>query len=514
MPHEIAQPVRIVIVGGGTAGWLTAAYLARRMGRAWAITLIESPQIATIGVGEGSFPSLRHTLAGLGVEESAFLNACHASFKQGVRFFNWGRGPEFEGDEYFHPFNLPYRERGLDLAPYWLAGRNEAYADAVTMQGEVVRAGLGPKRRFDPDFEGPMNYAYHFDAVRLAEFLKEVAIRHGVTHLSGTVGKVNLDDQGQITSVEAPEHGPLAGDLFIDCSGFRARLIGEALGSRLRPVGDVLFNDRALAIQVPYASPDEPIAPCTLASAQEAGWIWDIGLQNRRGIGYVFSSRHSDQDQAEAALRSYIGPAADGCAARLLQFETGYRERQWIGNCVAVGLSAGFFEPLESTGIMLIEVAATLIAGLYAGPDRRATAGAARLFNDQMRGRFERILDFLKLHFCAGGRRDTAYWRDNADSATIPASLQDRLDQWRLRPVSGFDFVTDLETFLPASYEYILYGLGGGPAGLAAPSGGPTAASAFQKVALARREVVRNLPGHRQLLQAYGAPRPAEAASG
>ncbi|HEY2660665.1 MAG TPA: tryptophan halogenase family protein [Caulobacteraceae bacterium] len=505
---------RIVIVGGGTAGWLTAAYLARRLRAAepdgCAITLIESPDIGTIGVGEGTFPTIRATLASLGVDEARFLRESSATFKQGVRFYNWARTPgEVGGDEYFHPFNLPYREPGLDLSAYWLkSGQNRAFADAMTMQGAVIRAGLAPKRASDPDFEGPMNYAYHFDAVRFAGFLRKVSKDLGVVHLTGAVNAVLQDEQGDISAVESAEHGRLEADLFIDCSGFRALMIGQALGSTFRPCDDVLFNDRALAMQVAYADPDAPIAPYTIATAHEAGWTWDIGLNDRRGIGYVFSSRHSDETRAEEVLRAYVGPQASGLSARLLKFQTGYRERQWIGNCVAVGLSAGFFEPLESTGIMLIEVAAALIAEFFATPDRDAMAAAARSFNSQMLARFDRILDFLKLHYCVSGRRDTAYWRDNADQASIPQSLRDRLTQWRLRPVSAFDFVTDLETFLPASYEYILYGMG-----VRAEAGAwsgryrndAVAARAFHKVDQASAEALKHLPSHRQLVELYRA---------
>ncbi len=506
---------RIVIVGGGTAGWLTAAYLAKRLRAAdpdgCAITLIEAPDIATIGVGEGTFPTIRSTLASLGVDEARFLRESSATFKQGVRFRNWARAPDKTGggDDYFHPFNLPYREPGLDLSAYWLkSGQDRPFADAMTMQGAVIRAGLAPKRPGDADFEGPMNYAYHFDAVRFAGFLRQVSKDLGVRHLTGAVHAVHRDEQGGIAAIESAEHGRLEADLFIDCSGFRGLLIGQALGSSFRPCDEVLFNDRALAIQVPYAEPDAAIAPYTLATAHEAGWTWDIGLDSRRGIGYVFSSRHSDETRAEEVLRAYIGPQAEGLSARLIKFQTGFRERQWIGNCVAVGLSAGFFEPLESTGIMLIEVAAALIADFFATPDRTAMAAAARSFNSQMLARFERILDFLKLHYCVSARRDTAYWRDNADPASIPLSLQDRLTQWRLRPVSAFDFITDLETFLPASYEYILYGMGvraetGAWSGRYRNDAG--AARAFHKVDQAAAEAVKHLPSHRDLVRLYHA---------
>lgn len=504
--------VRIVIVGGGTAGWLSAAWLARALGGGAdpvEITLVESAEIGAIGVGEGTFPTLRATLAALGASEADFLAGSGATFKQGVLFQGWSRA---EG-AYFHPFNLPYRGEADELAPYWLErrarGERLPFADAVTAQGPVVQARLGPKRREDPDFQGPMNYAYHFDAARFSGFLRGVAEGLGVRRLEGRVEGVERDPSGWIFGVQVQGRGLIEGDVFVDCSGFRALLIGGALGSRFHAVGEVLFNDRALAVQVPYDRPDAAIASATIATAHEAGWTWDIGLSDRRGVGYVYSSRHADPAGAEAVLRAYLGRDLDGLSPRALAFETGYRETQWIGNCVAIGLSAGFFEPLESTGIMLIELAARLLVDFWPGGDggldRGRTEAAARAFNRLMLGRFQRIVDFLKLHYCLS-QRPEPYWRDNADASSLPGSLADLLLMWRARPMSRFDFVVDLETFLPASWQYVAYGMGL----MAAP--GPwrgqltqpqAAARGFETVRRAAGEAPRHLPRHRDLLAAY-----------
>ncbi|WP_426032367.1 tryptophan halogenase family protein [Caulobacter sp. DWP3-1-3b2] len=506
---------RIVIVGGGTAGWLTAAFLAKALGAnrpgGASITLVESPDIGIIGVGEGTFPTIRATLATLGVSEARFLRESSATFKQGVLFRDWERrSSDGKASEYFHPFNVPVQPGGRDLSPYWLldrrAGSTVPFAEAVTNQIQVVAHGLGPKRLEDPDFQGPMNYAYHFDAVRFADFLRGVAKDLGVVHLTGKVETVQRDGEtGDIASVTAGELGVIEGDLFIDCSGFRALLIGETLGVPFKRCDDVLFNDRALAVQVPYATPDAPIAPYTLAAAHEAGWTWDIGLENRRGVGYVFSSRHSDEARAEEVLRAYVGKEADPLPVRLLKFQTGYRETQWVGNCVAVGLSAGFFEPLESTGIMLIEAAAMMIADTFPLKGRAAMEGAARNFSSAMSGRFERIVAFLKLHYCLS-KREEPYWRDNADPASWPQGLRDMLAQWAHRPVSRFDFVVDLETFLPASYQFILYGMNAAtdfsPVDGRYPDG-VLARQTFEKVAAASTEALKHLPVHRKLVEAY-----------
>ncbi len=504
---------RIVIVGGGTAGWLTAAYLVRTLAPAgWSIALVESAAIGIIGVGEGTFPTIRDTLAAIGIDEREFLRKADGSFKQGVRFAGWtGRAtPGAAADDYFHPFNLPY---GGDegLLPYWIKADGEAnrpaYADAVTAQGHVVRAGRAPKRAGDPGFSGPMNYAYHFDAARFADFLRDVATANGVERIEATIGEVRRRPDGGIASV-LPDDGrdAIAGDFFVDCSGFRALLIGKTLDVSFRSVGDTLFNDRALAIQVPHAGPGEAIRPYTLATAHEAGWTWDIGLGARRGIGYVYSSRHSSDEAAERTLRAYLGGAGKAIAVRQLRFESGYRETQWVGNCAAVGLAAGFFEPLESTGIMLIEVAARMLGDFLGAPalDDAGMAAAGRQYNRLMAGRFAAIVEFLKLHYGISQRRDTAYWRDNTDPASFPEGLRDKLAQWRHRPPSRFDFVVDHETFLPASWQFILYGMGfrTDPQTVGAlHRDDAEAGKAFLRVFDAARQAVANLPPHRQLLE-------------
>jgi len=274
-------------------------------------------------------------------------------------------------------------------------------------------------------------------------------------------------------------------------------------------VGDVLFNDRAIALQIPHDRPDTPVAPYTLATAHEGGWIWDIGLIDRRGTGCVYSSAHMSDDEAEAVIRRYAGPAGEHLSTRRLQFRTGYRERQWIGNCVAIGLSAGFFEPLESTGIMLIEVAARMIADMLRGPvDRDAIDAAARNFNRQMPARFEAIVEFLKLHYAVSRRTDTAYWRDNTDPASWPEGLRDKIAQWRRRLPSRFDFVVDHETFLPPSWAFILHGLGfeteaGSGAVAASPDLAAEAMATFAQVRQAAAQAVAALPDHRALLNHY-----------
>jgi tryptophan halogenase len=515
---------QILIVGGGTAGWLTAAFLAKTLGTADGgprITLVESPDIGIIGVGEGTFPSIRGTLAAIGIDEARFIRECDATFKQGVKFAGWAQAPGTPDNHYFHPFNAPSQRAGApELLPYWLLGeakaadgRTRAFADAASMQQCVADAARAPKRASDPDWAGPMNYAYHFDAGKFAVLLATHAKSLGVAHVRDTVDRVDLDAAGRIGAVVTRAQGTLRADLYIDCTGFRATLIGAALGSPVKRLDDVLFVDRALAMQVPYPAADTPIPSYTIATAHEAGWTWDIGLHQRRGIGYVYSSRHTSDERAERVLRDYIGPAAEALSPRALKLDVGYRKRQWIGNCVAVGLSAGFLEPLESSGIGLIEFAAYLVG--YLLPAVEDLDATATMFNDAMNARFERIVDFLKLHYAVTKRTDTAFWRDNADPASWPATLREKLAMWRSRPPHRLDFVADLEMYPSSSWQYVLYGMGYSTdlAGRrAAWPRGEDARREFAMIPQVAQRALQDLPDHRALVDAMVARAAAKAA--
>ncbi|OEZ62144.1 flavin-dependent tryptophan halogenase RebH [Duganella sp. HH105] len=515
----IPTPVKnILIVGGGTAGWLTAAFLARTLGAdadpgaggdSVRITLVESKEIGIIGVGEGTFPSIRGTLAAIGIDEARFIRECNATFKQGIKFTDWVRPPGTPGnDHYFHPFSLPsQRPGGPELLPYWLQGAAPAgvgFAAAATMQKRVADAAHAPKRFNDADFMGPLNYAYHFDAGKFAALLSTHAQSLGVRHVLATVERVSLDEQGAIGAVHTKEAGELTADLYIDCTGFRAALIGDALGTPFRNINDTLFVDRALAMQVPYDTADAPIPSYTIATAHEAGWTWDIGLHQRRGIGYVYSSRHTDDARAEQVLRAYIGEASDGLNPRQLKLNVGYREQHWVKNCVAVGLSGGFLEPLESSGIGLIETAAYLVSYLF--PHDGDMAPVAKVFNEMMKARYERIVDFVKLHYCLTQRRDHAFWTDNTDPASIPASLRDKLAMWRRRAPHRMDFVVDLEMYPPSSWQYVLYGMEYPTAQYANASTLPRfdeARREFQMIEQMSQRALADLPTHRALIDHF-----------
>jgi flavin-dependent dehydrogenase len=500
---------RILIVGGGTAGWLTAAYLARFLDLAdqaqIEITLLESPELGIIGVGEGTFPTIRSTLKFLGIDETQFIRATSATFKQGIRFDDWLHAPLPDGTRhrYLHPFEAPFYTEGASLVPYWLlqdAATRPPFAEAVTIQNRVAEQRRAPKKRGEGAFSGPLNYAYHFDAARLAGVLRARAVELGVRHVTGLLTGVELDEDGAIARVATREHGALDAELYVDCSGFRAELIGKALGAPFKSVRDKLFTDRALACKIPYADPDAPIESFTIATAHAAGWTWDIGLERARGIGTVYSSAHMSDDQAAEVLRGYIGH--DDYKARILAFDPGYREAQWVKNCVAIGLAGGFVEPLESTGVLLIEAAVGMLAEMF--PRNGPIDAPAKRFNELIVARYERIINFLKLHYCLS-RREEPFWRDNADPASIPEPLQELLRQWRYRPPGRFDFILDLESFAFFNYQYILYGmdyrtdLSGGRGDF------PNMAAAEKLFARIRgfgERATEDLPSHRELIAA------------
>ncbi len=505
----MASSRNILIIGGGTAGWLCAAYLAKALNLIdnphLAITLLESPDIGIIGVGEGTFPTIRQTLRFLEIDERRFIRESSATFKQGILFTDWLHEPQpGKRHRFFHPFEAPFYSEETTLVPYWLLqepNRRRSFAEAVTIQDRVAGAKRGPKRLGEPDFDGPLDYAYHIDAHNLAHLLAERARELGVIHLLGELDHSDIGSDGAIEAVALKDGSKLVADLYVDCSGFRAELIGRALNSPWRSVRDRLFADRAAALKVPYENPDAPIESYTLANAHEGGWTWDIGLAGARGIGCVYSSDHIGDERALEILRDYIGPDFDGNSVRLLSFDAGYRERQWVRNCVSVGLSAGFLEPLEATGLVLIEAAVGMIAELF--PHQGPVDAPARRFNQLMTARFENIVKFLKLHYCLS-RRPEPFWRENSDPSTIPEELRELLAQWRYRPPGRFDFILDVESFAFFNYQYILYGMEFQTDLSAGRSDFPKVAAAeklFDRIRLFGEKAAHDLPSHRELVR-------------
>ncbi len=456
----------IVIVGGGTAGWITAGRIAahhRAQDGNIKVTLIESPNIPIIGVGEGTWPTMRSTLIKLGISETDFIRECDASFKQGAKFSRWVTGAA--DDFYYHPLMLPQGFGKTNLAAHWQVARTnnqtrQSFSQATCLQEAVCEQGLAPKLITTPEFNSVANYAYHLNAGKFSTFLqKHCCAKLGVQHLLADVIGVNSAENGDIASVITAQAGTISGDLFIDCSGFQSLLLGQHLQVPFIDCSDVLFIDTALAVQVPYEHEDAPIASHTISTAQQAGWIWDIGLVHRRGVGHVYSSRHTSEEQATEQLQAYLGAAFKNLTLRKIPIHCGHRQVFWKNNCVAVGLSAGFLEPLEASALVLVELSASMIAEQL--PACRGVMDiVAKRFNDTFRYRWERIIDFLKLHYILSKRDDNNFWRDNRDPASIPHSLQELMQLWRYQPPGDQDFTSNNEVFPAASYQYVLYGMG------------------------------------------------------
>lgn len=464
---EQQEYLHIVIVGGGSAGWLSAGLLAaqleKKTGLPHRITLIESPEVKTIGVGEGTWPSMRHTLQLIGLSEKTFLTECNGAFKQGSKFVNWGvNGSQ---DVYTHPFTNPAEYGNLDTTRFWHANYPaRSFSEVIDSQSRIIEAGLAPKQASTPEFAGVCNYGYHFDAVKLAELLKSHCVKNlGVRFVRDHVDEVVLSGENQILGLHCLRQGLITGDLFIDCSGAKARLIGEHLKSPWHDVSSILFNDSAVAVQVPYAEDDQELQCATIATAQRYGWTWDINLPNRRGVGHVYSSQFGSVSEVENALERYIHqrlPNADlnKLSPRTIRFAPGYRPQPWKGNCIAVGMAAGFVEPLEASALAMTELALSMLVEQFP-MNKQHLAFCAEQYNKRFNYRWERVVDFLKLHYVISEREDSAYWLEHKRASTCSPRLAQLLEHWRHVPPSRFDLIENEEVFSSASYQYVLYGM-------------------------------------------------------
>lgn len=502
---------RVVVVGGGSAGWLTAGVIAaehRADSRSGTeVTLVESPDVRTIGVGEGTWPSMRDTLRKMGVSESDFITECDASFKQGSRFVKWVTAAA--DDCYYHPFVVPQGYGETNLVPRWQARHADVpFADLVCFQPHLCEQGRAPKQITTPEYAAVANYAYHLDAGKFGRFLRKHCMEKlGVTHVRDHVRAVTAAGNGDIESLETDSHGAVAADLFIDCTGFSSLLLGRHYGIPFVSRKGNLFNDTALAMRVPYADEMSPIASHTIATAEGSGWIWDIGLASRRGTGYVFSSAHTSDEEAERVLRNYVAQSTgrndDGMETpRKISFEPGHRAKFWHRNCVAVGMAAGFIEPLEASALALVELSAAMISDDLPAT-REAMDAVARRFNDRFLYRWDRIIDFLKLHYVLTERTDSEYWIDNCRAETIPERLRESMTLWRHRPPSRSDFFQIEEIFPAASYQYVLYGMGFKPrvrATVRRSDDGADADRHFRECSSLTARLLAALPTNRELI--------------
>ena len=442
---------KIVIVGGGTAGWMTAAALSRYLPQAgYSIELVESDEIGTVGVGEATIPGIRDFNQKLGISESEFMRATNATFKLGIQFVNWAD----QGDAYIHPFGYYGHDLNeLSFYHYWLKARNYGLTDDFGTFCIAHRAAEKGKFEFpNSDPRSPLSrffYAFHFDAGLYAKFLRSYSEKNGVTRTEGKVENIVQDEQsGLIKSISLSSGKSISGDLFIDCSGFRGMLIEGVYKAGYHDWSHWLPCDRAIA--VPCDLNQAPI-PYTRATAHEAGWQWRIPLQNRIGNGMVFSSSFWGADAAENKLLENLDgkPAAE---TRLLKFVTGRRKKFWVKNCVAVGLSSGFLEPLESTSIHLIQTSIMKLVSFF--PQRHSCEPEIESYNREMAAQFDQVKDFLILHYKATNREDSEFWR-YCKNMSIPDSLSHKL---ALFEENGHIVDCQHEIFVETNWAAVLLG--------------------------------------------------------
>ncbi|WP_095013094.1 tryptophan halogenase family protein [Tsuneonella mangrovi] len=417
-------PPRVVILGGGSAGWITACLIHQAWGpKGGSVTLVESPQIGIIGVGEGSTPQLKAMFDHLGIAESEWMAACDATYKLGIRFTGWSERPGFES--YFHPFPGPvdlHTEPGFTHACA-LARRG---FDVPTRPDDWFLAAKLAEDRKVPhpasNFPFAPSYGYHFDAHKLGGFLCEWVVPQGVTHLEHKVEHVELADNGDVAALVCEGGKRIEGDLFVDCSGFAGVLAQKALGSRFIPFAENLFNDRAVVMPTAH---DGPVTPQTESIAMRAGWRWKIPLTTRVGNGYVYSSAHISDDEAEVELRAACGSEAE---ARVLKMRVGRVEHSWTRNCLATGLSQGFIEPLEATALHIVVF--TAFEFIHAYESGGFTAQHRDAFNERTAARYDGIRDYIVAHYRMNQRTDTPYWRENAVNQNLSDGLKAMMTAW------------------------------------------------------------------------------------
>jgi tryptophan halogenase len=505
MAHEPID--RILVVGGGSAGWMTAAALANKLaGLPISIEVVESAEIGTVGVGEATLPHIRFFNAALGFDEAEFMRRTKATFKLGIEFRNWGR----IGDSYIHPFGAFGTDLGgVPFHQHWL--RMRAAGATAPLEDYSLPIQAARRNRFAHPADDPkslystFSYAYQFDAGLYGRFLRDYAEARGVKRTEGRIVDVALrPEDGFISSLTLADGRRLEADLFVDCSGFRGVLIEQALKAGYEEWTRWLPCDRAIAM--PCAGTG-PLTPYTRATARESGWMWRIPLQHRVGNGHVYSSAFIADDEAESALLAQLegAPLAE---PNRLRFTTGKRRLQWAKNCVAIGLSAGFLEPLESTSIHLIQLAIGHLIDLL--PDRGWDPLDAEEFNRVMALEYERVRDFLVLHYCATERDDSPFW-DHCRTMELPDSLQYKMELFRER---GYVVNYREGMFLEPSWIAVYLGQNVVPRRFDPLSEALPASrleAEISRIGEACRNAAERMPPHRDFLRAIGASEEQEA---
>lgn len=468
----------VVIVGGGTAGWMTAAYLSKAFGERVRISLVESANISTIGVGEATFSTIKLFFDFLGLDENEWMPKCDATYKLAIKFVDWNA----ENQYFYHPFQRYEIVDGFNIAEWWLKlksdlnaydyscftipalcdnKRSPRYLDGNVFDNKVKEY-FKPERAFQKnkllDLKIQYPYAYHFNAGLVASFLRDYAKENGVQHILDDVTDVKLTEDGSIAHVSTKEHGDVSGGLFIDCTGFRGLLLNKALGEPFINFSESLLCDSAIALQVPRDAAKREINPYTTATALSAGWVWNIPLYARDGTGYVYSSAFISPEEAEKEFRQHLGSASDKLNALHIKMRIGRSRSSWVKNCVAIGLSSGFVEPLESTGIFFIQHGIEQLVADF--PDQSFNENMVKSYNQAIANCIDGIRDFLILHYYASSRYDTPFWKAAMHELTIPETLKERLSLWKTRLPNNRNINQNYHGFESYSYSVMLLGLG------------------------------------------------------
>lgn len=487
------KKTKVVVAGGGTSGWLTAYSLVTRLGGVLDIELVESEQIGTVGVGEATIPTMRSFHQLMGIDEREFMSATHATFKLGIAFENWGK----ENDSYIHSFGeIGQRSWMAEFHEFWMQAKSqgvETSLDDYCLELMAAKAG-----KFATQVgKRPINYAFHLDATAYAKYLREKSERAGVTRTEGKIAKVETDpENGFITTLCLDSGKRVEGDVFIDCTGFRALLIGECLGVEYEDWSHWLAADSALALQTESV---EPPKPYTRAIAHKAGWQWRIPLQHRTGNGIVYSQQFLSDDEAEHTLRQNL---EGECLTevRKLRFKTGRRTQAWSKNCIAIGLSSGFLEPLESTSIHLVTTAIFRLMKLF--PFSAQCEYQAAQFNKETSKELEAIRDFIILHYHLTARNDSPFW-DHYRSMDIPSSLQQRMQIFKQ---NGYASPDDVGLFRVDSWVQVMMGQGLMPEQnhhAARIQGGDVLKQQLQALRQQNASLLAQLPDHQAFIEQY-----------
>ncbi|WP_282168076.1 tryptophan halogenase family protein [Shewanella japonica] len=457
---------RIVIVGGGTAGWLAANHIGKATQHLAdvSVTLIESPDIPTIGVGEGTVPAIKQSLQSFGISETEFIRECDVSFKQSIKFCNWlDKDIHGANNSYHHLFDVP-SPLGENLTDYWLqqakqqATNQQSFSATVSPQHFICDAFKAPKLITTPEYGGKVSYAYHLNAAKFAQLLaKNATTKFNVTHLKANVLDANIDEQGNLTCLKTDSLGELAFDFYVDASGFESILLAKKLKVGFIDKSKQLFVNKAIVAQVPTTE-EQVIPPYTIATAHQAGWVWDIALPQRRGTGFVYSDNHMTSAQAEETFDRYLGGKLASLSSREIPMKVGYREKFWAKNCVSLGLAQGFLEPIEATSILLTDFAAAYLSKRLPHALSQMPALAER-FNHTMGYAWERVVEFAKLHYCISDRQDSDFWRDNRCPDSIPNPLKQKMALWQNFSPLTDDLFSRYEVFNVDNYLYVLYGM-------------------------------------------------------